>query len=84
MLQTLVSHPAGESHPFFYLPLVGIEQQKWGDVIRMVKAYDPTWELVTVLLKTGRESAYRIGVPSARKSKMTKTIERCFPVFGAS
>ena len=66
---TLVSHQAGQSHPFFYLPLVGIEEQRWGDVTRMVKAYDPSWELVTVLLKRGRESAYRIGVPSARKAK---------------
>lgn len=64
---TLVSHPAGESHPFFYLPLVGIEEQKWGDAIRMVNAYDPTWELVTVLLKRGRESAYRVGVPALKK-----------------
>lgn len=64
---TLVKHPGGESHPYFYMSLSGVEEQQWGDVMRMVKAYDPTWELVTVLLKQGRESVYRIGVPSAKK-----------------
>lgn len=66
---TLVKHPEGESHPFFYVSLAGVQEQQWGDVIRLVRNYDPGWELVTVLLKQGRESAYRIGVPSARRSK---------------
>ena len=66
-ITTLVSHSEGESHPFFYLPLQGIEEQKWGDVIRMVRGYDPTWELVTVLIKQGRESSYRIGIPAMKK-----------------
>lgn len=58
---TLVKHGRGESNPFAYLPASEIEQQKWSDVIRMVEAYDPSWELVCVLLKQGRESAYRVG-----------------------
>lgn len=66
---TLVTHAEGVSHPFFYMTLEGIEEQNWNDTSRMVKAYDPTWELVTVLLKQGRESAYRIGVPGAKKGK---------------
>lgn len=64
---TLVKHKNGASHPYFYLPQQEIEQQSWRDVIRMVRTYDPSWELVAVLLKRGRESAYRIGVPSQRK-----------------
>ena len=64
---TLVKHSGGESHPFVYLPSSEIEEHEWQDIIRMVKAYDPSWEFVAVLLKQGRESAYRIGVPSARK-----------------
>ena len=64
---TLVTHEGGQSHPFFYLPQLEIEQQPWREVIRMVRSYDPSWELVTVLLKRGRESAYRIGVPTQKK-----------------
>ncbi len=66
-----VQHEKGVGHPFAYLPLSVIEAHQaeavWGDVVRMVKAYDPSWELVCVLLKKGRESAYRIGVPSRKK-----------------
>lgn len=65
---TLVSHPKGKSNPFFYLPQAEIKKHDWADAIRMVSAYDPTWELVIVLLKSNdRESIYRIGVPSQRK-----------------
>ena len=64
---TLVKHEGGESNPFAYLPASEIEQQEWNDVIRMVKAYEPDWEFVCVLLKQGRESAYRVGVPSEKK-----------------
>jgi hypothetical protein len=64
---TLIRHGGGESNPFAYLPAQEIERQEWRDVIRMVRAYDPSWELVCVLLKRGRESAYRIGIPSQEK-----------------
>ncbi len=65
-----VEHEKGKGHPFGYLPLSLIEGHKeesvWGDVVRMVRGYDPTWELVCVLLKQSRESAYRVGAPSQR------------------
>ena len=61
---TLVKHERGESNPFGYLPSGEAEQYEWEDVIRMVRAYDPSWEFVAVLLKGDRESAYRVGVPS--------------------
>lgn len=63
---TLVVHEGGQSHPFGYVALAEIEQRQWQDVIRMVKAYAPDWEFVAVLLKGGRESAYRVGVPSEK------------------
>jgi hypothetical protein len=64
---TLVKHERGESHPFAYVPSEEIYKGEWLDAIRMVREYDPSWEFVAVLLKQGRESAYRIGVPAQRK-----------------
>ncbi len=61
-----VEHERGKGQPFAYLPLSVIEEHPWKDVIRMVRAYEPEWEFVCVLLKQERESAYRIGVPSQR------------------
>lgn len=63
----VVQEGGRQSHPFGYIPLPEIEQRQWQDVIRMVKTYEPNWEFVAVLLKGNRESAYRVGVPSARK-----------------
>ncbi len=69
----LVQHQAGESHPFAYLPLNVFEAHKkegvWDDVVRMVSGYEPEWELVCVLLKNGRESAYCIGLPQLKEEK---------------
>jgi hypothetical protein len=64
-----VEHAKGKGHPFVYFPQAVIEENKWEDVMRMVNEYDPAWELVCVLLKKNRESAYRIGVPAARPKK---------------
>ena len=57
------SRPTGEGHAFGYLPQAIVEQTADEDAQRMVREYDPTWETVTVVLKTcGRVSVYRIGV----------------------
>ncbi len=66
---TLVRHEKGKSHPFVYLAEKAIEEKEsLVDALRMVRAYDPSWEFVTVLLKPqDRESTYRIGVPSQKK-----------------
>jgi hypothetical protein len=64
---TLVRHGGEESNPFAYIPAEQIYAREWLDAIRMVREYDPSWELVTVLLKEGRESAYRIAVPSQKR-----------------
>jgi hypothetical protein len=53
--------------PFAYVPADALAKSDWTDAIRMVEEYDPSWEFVAVLLKQGRESAYRIGVPSQKK-----------------
>jgi hypothetical protein len=46
-----VKHRGGEGHPLYYLTAQQIEQQRWAEVKRLVRSYDPTWELVAVLLK---------------------------------
>lgn len=63
-----ISHPHGSGHPFIYLALSEVEAPRWADVLRLVKGYDPTWEFVAVLLKSGRESAYRIGIPTHKRT----------------
>ena len=62
------SRPTGAGHPFTYLPQAGIEQMNDPDALRMVRAYDPTWEFVTTLFKSqDRVSTYRVGIPSQKK-----------------
>ena len=62
------SRPTGGGYPFLYVAEAGIEQMGDPDALRMVRAYDPTWELVTMLIKHERRlSTYRIGIPSARQ-----------------
>lgn len=57
------SRPTGEGHPFGYLPQEKVEETGDEDAQRMVREYDATWEMVTVLLKTqDRVSVYRVGV----------------------
>jgi hypothetical protein len=65
---TLVRHAKGTSHPFMYLPEKAVEEKETlFDALRMVRAYDPVWEFVSVLLKPqNRVSTYRIGVPSLK------------------
>lgn len=60
---TVVREGERAGNPLFYVPQGAAEDQAWGEVRRMLTEYDPSWELVTVLLKKQRESAYRIGVP---------------------
>ncbi len=61
------TRPTGEGHPFGYFSQELLEGYGNEDTQRMVREYDPTWELVTVLLKSReRISTYRIGVPSVK------------------
>jgi hypothetical protein len=62
------SRPTGAGNPFLYVAESGIERMQDADALRMVRAYDPTWELVTMLMKKERRlSTYRIGIPSERQ-----------------
>jgi len=62
------SRPTGAGNPFAYMPEVGIVEMDEQDALRMVRAYDPSWEFVTMLLKSqNRMSTYRVGVPSEKR-----------------
>lgn len=59
--------PTGERRPFGYFPQALVEQTGDEDTQRMVRQYDPSWEVVTVLLKThDQTSAYRVEVISGK------------------
>lgn len=67
--------PTGEGHPFAYFPQEIVEDSDDEDAKRMVREYDPTWEIVTVLLKTDdRTSIYRVGVIRRRPGKRRQGI----------
>jgi hypothetical protein len=65
------AHEGGVGHPFGYLDQATVEQQGDEDMKRMVREYDPSWEMVTALFKPhDRLSTYRIGVipPGSREN----------------
>ncbi len=71
-----VSHPpearATQGNPIFYMTEAGIEEMNDADALRMVRGYEPSWEMVTMLFKIeGRVSTYRVGVPHAKQSAAT-------------
>lgn len=56
--------PTGVCHPFGYVLQEQIRQLGAKDEIRMIAAYEPSWELVIILLKPrDRMSSYRVGIP---------------------
>jgi hypothetical protein len=63
------SRPTGGGNPFYYLPAEAVESLHEPDAVRMVKQYEPLWELVAMLLKAEIISTYRIGVPAARPGR---------------
>jgi hypothetical protein len=61
----ITSRPTGEGHPYAYFPQELVIAFGDRDAVRMVAQYDPSGELVTMLLKTeNRVSTYRLGVPA--------------------
>jgi hypothetical protein len=55
------SRPTGEGNLFGYYPQALVDAKDDEDVKRMVREYDPTSELVVVMLKPGeRMSTYRV------------------------
>jgi len=71
------TRPTGEGHPFGYFYQAAIEHGADTDTQRMVREYDPTWEMVTSLLKSQeRVSSYRVGViPSEQRENLGNRIE---------
>lgn len=63
----VIAEEGRAGNPIFYVPQADIEEQGGEDALRIVRAYDPSWQLVVILLKSGgRESVYRIGLPDER------------------
>ncbi len=66
VVDTTVS-AAGGRHPFGYISQEQIRQLDAQGTIPMMEEYDPSWEMVIVLLKPrDRTSSYRVGVPGHR------------------
>lgn len=64
----ITSRPTGAGHPFGYIPQAVVEEHGDEDTQRIVREYDPTREMVTVLLKPyDRVSTYRVGVVSGNQ-----------------
>lgn len=60
----MIAIATGAGYPFGYVRQEQIQQFGGKDEIRMVAAYDPSWELVIILLKPqNRVSSYRVGIP---------------------
>lgn len=67
---TVIMHDQGDGNPMFYLPEAQVQELGNQDALRMVRAYDPSWQLVAGLLKPeGKESFYRVGVPTEGKNR---------------
>ena len=59
----VVVREAGEGSPTVYLPPEKVEEKNWADLTRLVCDYNPSRELVAVLLKAKDcKSAYRVGM----------------------
>lgn len=66
----VVALATGTGHQFGYVRQELIRQLGAKDEIRMVAAYDPSWELVIILLKLqDRMSSYRVGIPEQRANR---------------
>jgi hypothetical protein len=62
---TVIVEDDRAGNPMVYVPQRDIAAKGDKDALRMVRAYDPVREFVTVLLKADdKESVYRIYVPS--------------------
>ena len=69
----IVAMATGTGHQFGYVSQEQIRPFGGKDEIRMVAAYDPSWELVIVLLKPrNRISSYRVGIPGQRSKAPTR------------
>lgn len=74
-VDTTIQPAPDKGHPVWYLTQEQVTTYAGEDEIRMVAQYDPTWELVSILLKQNdRVSSYRIGVPGQRHQPPKGTV----------
>lgn len=60
-------------HPFNYLPEQIVYEFLDNHTHKMVKEYDPAWEMVTILFKEDAKlSSYRLGVPYQKSDSHRK------------
>lgn len=78
------STPTNAGHPFYYLTQEQVNELGDADALRMVSEYEPSWELVTMLLKSEeRVSTYRIGVPRRSGGRDSAMMIRSFLVLSS-
>ena len=69
-VDTTLQPEPDKGNPMWYLTQEQVKDYGGQDEIRMVAAYDPSWEFVSILLKhEDKVSSYRVGVPG-QKSKL--------------
>ena len=71
-VDTTAQPEPNQGNPMFYFPQAVIPEMPFcgADEIRMVAAYDPSWQFVAILIKQeGRVSSYRVGVPGEPRYK---------------
>jgi hypothetical protein len=73
MQETPTTTPTDAGHLFGYVSEVQIRQLGATDEIRMMAAYDPSWEMIIILLKPkDRMSSYRVGIPGEQSKPKTR------------
>jgi len=77
VVDTTVQPTSGAGNPFAYVSQEQVEEHGDEDTRRMVSGYDPTNELVLVLLKSGdRISIYWVGVlPPGSQEAVTREVK---------
>jgi len=72
-VDTMVQPVPGKGNPMWYLTQEQVSEYFGADEMRMVSAYDSSWEFVAILLKQrNRVSSYRMGVPEQRPKPKTR------------
>jgi len=61
----VVEQEGTKSHPLMFVPQANLNDSPWTqekEITRMVGEYEPSWELIAVLLKKDSGRVYRLGV----------------------
>lgn len=63
-ITTVAITEEGSGNPMFYLTEAQIAARNFPDALRLVRTYEPSWQLVAGLWKAeGKESFYKLGIP---------------------